>query len=146
MGLKKEAALADIDSVLNDVKNPPFAGSSAAAEFANGVMAECIRRLTPPQSQHREALVRLSKAVNAATAFNMMLGAIHAVRADIEKDRLRLFEELVHSALFDDFLVGAEHLLAENWLLPAAVTAGRHVRGAPPTTCGAKRFAGHDHR
>jgi hypothetical protein len=125
MRFDKAAALTDINGAIHDGQHPPapLAGSTGA-EYGCSLFAESVRRLTPPDSHYR-AMVQHAMGHKAVTArYQALLGIAVALRADIIADRLRTFEEMLHSALFTDFLAGAEHLLEEGWPLPSAVTAG----------------------
>lgn len=54
----------------------------------------------------------------------MLLGVLKALREDVANGHLQTVGELIHAAVFGDFLDQAEHLLGEGYKTPAAVIAG----------------------
>ena len=51
-------------------------------------------------------------------------GVLQALRADVEAGYVQTFEELIHSAVFEDFLEMASELMANGYKDAAAVIAG----------------------
>ena len=123
MGIDPKAAIADIDDVLNHKTSH---GGTGGASEANALMVACIERWTPPGSTYRKMMsdVRPFPDNPKEKAESQLRGIIRALRRDYDKDLVRSFEQLVHASLFSDLLEQAEHLLAERYLLPAAVITG----------------------
>jgi hypothetical protein len=92
-----------------------------------------IDRLSPPGSRYAkeaEAIAERSGLVGEAVlGFG---GVLQAMKADFEAGYTQSFKELVHSAVFEDFLDMATELLSKGYENPAAVVAGsvleEHVR------------------
>jgi hypothetical protein len=125
--MDKAAAIADIDSVLNEKL-----GSSGSVWLAesSALHHACIARWSPPGSTYRQQADRaLAQTTTGPTgdrgkAQTVLAGILRALRRDIDADRLRRFEELVHADLFADLLAQAEYLANEKFTRAAAVLAG----------------------
>jgi len=90
----------------------------------------CIERLAPKGSTYLES----AKSVEGWQGHMVLeLGAIlKALKSDFEAGYILTIEELVHGAVFDDFLEMASELLKKGYKDPAAVVAGsvleEHIR------------------
>lgn len=124
----KEAALADIDAVLAARATGEGGGTGAVAEIAARTYS-CICRWAPKGSPLRthaekwEVQSTLEVAIRSKAAAGLA-GVLRALRADIDADQLRTFEELVHANVFDDLLEQAEFLNASSYSRAASVMAG----------------------
>lgn len=90
------------------------------------LLSACIDRLAVPGSQYQAeaARVRATFPGPAWPHAKPLLGILKALRADYAAGRLVGVRELIHGALFADFLEAAQHLLTEGYKDPAAVLAG----------------------
>jgi len=61
---------------------------------------------------------------NAATSVKLLAGVISALHEDVTGDFLSTAKELIHAAIFNDFLEMADYLLKEEYKDAAAVIAG----------------------
>jgi hypothetical protein len=92
-----------------------------------------IDRLSPPGSRYAKEADAIAEdrglAGKAVLGFG---GVLRAMKADFEAGYTQSFKELVHSAVFEDFLEMATELLSKGYENPAAVVAGsvleEHVR------------------
>ncbi len=127
--MDKAAALADIDSVLAARPSGDGGGSAAVAEMA-ALRYACICRFTAPGSAYRRQAdqfqeMSTSTVTHDRTKAEMALvGVLRALRQDVDADRLRSFEELIHADMFADLLAQAEYLLSGGYLRAAAILAG----------------------
>lgn len=130
--------LDEIDSVLaeyEDADQKFRAGGLADADTARtkllALLQAAIHRLSPPGASY----TRLADKViikTGPTPLQHLNGILQALRADYAADRIKTFQELVHSDLFADMLEAADYLLGETYKDPAAVMAGgvleQHLR------------------
>jgi len=90
----------------------------------------CIERLAPKGSTYLESAKSL-KGWNGHVAVELG-GILRALKSDFEAGYILTIEELVHGAVFDDFLEMASELLKKGYKDPAAVVAGsvleEHIR------------------
>ena len=138
-----ETVLAEIDTVLAEYKAAEerhgFAnwGSESLLEFnrMTALLSAAIGRVSPPRSiypSQADAVMKREAPKGGSDVIRCLAGILQALRADYEGDRIRTFQELVHSDLFADLLEAAEYLLGETYKDPAAVMAGgvleQHLR------------------
>lgn len=124
MPFDKAQALGAVDRAL---AYKPRASDEAGRNLERStVFANCIRSLWPPNSAHRDQCERYLNDPSGGYNLcdHLFEGILHALRADIEADQLRTFEELVHADLFSDFLAQAEYLNGGGHTRAAAVLAG----------------------
>ena len=142
--MANEAVLAELDSVLAEygacATKYGIQGSvwiTVPASEQTQIIAllhAAIVRLSPSQSTYpgrAEDILRHNFLPGQKT-LPELLGILQALRADYAADRIRTFQELVHSDLFADLLEAADYLLGETYKDPAAVMAGgvleQHLR------------------
>jgi hypothetical protein len=92
-----------------------------------------IDRLSAPGSRYAKEADAIAGERNLVGYAILDFGGIlQAMKADFEAGYVQTFEELVHSAVFEDFLEMASELLTKGYKDPAAVIAGsvleEHVR------------------
>ncbi len=139
--MTNERMLAEIDSVLIHYKlflqtTQDFRQSSTQQEERIlALLNAAIARLSPPHSPYSsqaEVAMQLRYADGEVNTIQKLAGILEALESDYEHDRIRRFQELVHSGLFNDMLEAAEYLLGESYKDPAAVMAGgvleQHLR------------------
>ena len=141
--MENSAMVAEIDSVLADYRAAEERhgftnwGSDSLLEFnrMTALLSAAIARLSPPcstYSSQAEAVVKREAARGGPDVIRCLAGILQAIREDFAGDRIRRFQELVHSDLFADMLEAAEYLLGETYKDPAAVMAGgvleQHLR------------------
>lgn len=72
------------------------------------------------------------ESLNYRSRLNAVKGILELLIKDIKSGYINTFEELIHAALFSDFLEMAEHLIEEGYKDPAAVIIGstleEHIR------------------
>ncbi len=90
----------------------------------------CIERLAPKGSTYLES-AKILKGWNGYMVVELG-GILGALKSDFEAGYIFTIEELVHGAVFDDFLEMASELLKKGYKDPAAVVAGsvleEHIR------------------
>ena len=142
--MANEMVLADIDSVLRECSTALGEYPEGAAVAPSGestvsietrLMAQlqaAIHRTAPPGSSYPPLADKVNMNAYRMQAINLLTGILTAIRADYAADRIKTFQELVHSDLFADMLEAAEYLLGESYKDPAAVMAGgvleQHLR------------------
>jgi hypothetical protein len=141
--MTNESVLVEIDAVLKEYKAAEelhgFAnwGSDSLLEFSRmtALLGAAIVRVSPPRSAYpsqAEAVIKREAAKGGSDVIRCLAGILQAIRSDYDADRIRTFQELVHSDLFADILEAAEYLLGESYKDPAAVMAGgvleQHLR------------------
>ena len=145
--MANEKVLAEIDSVLAEYEavEQQYKKPSDHADdgsFINApaptfgkitsLLRATIARLAPPQSSYISETNRLAQHPYDTILIRILAGILQALRADYAADRIRTFQELVHSDLFADLLEAAEYLHGEGWKDAAAVMAGgvleQHLR------------------
>jgi len=135
-------AIADMDRVMGHVSEFEAEPEIARAELTT-MLRSCIERWSPPGSSYARMAehVPLGAPADLDQALSddregQLRGILSALMEDYRAGRVRSFIQLVHAALFDDFLGHAEHLLGESYPLPAAVVAGaaleEHLRQLAP--------------
>src|SRR2546427_8567153 len=90
-------------------------------------LQSALKRLAPPGSTYLAALQELVGRYGSTSLtpqLKNLPGVLKALRADYAAGYTRAVEELIHAAVFSDFLEMAEHLLEESVKDPAAVLAG----------------------
>jgi hypothetical protein len=126
MPIAKVAALQDIDSVREDAKSSEVGGYGRTQHVVT-LYSACIGRYASAGSPYALRVAEITsdeRAMKLGHAIDMLEGVLLALRSDIERDRLRTFEEMIHSALFDDLLSAAQHFVDSGHRMPAAVMAG----------------------
>ena len=146
--MANEAVCIEIDSVLAEYENVEHEYQDDARDgtYINApeivsskiiiLLQAAINRLSPPRSPYPgRADYTLTKHKGHGWDSNIireLAGILQALRADYAADRIKTFQELVHSDLFADMLEAAEYLLGESYKDPAAVMAGgvmeQHLR------------------
>jgi len=105
-----------------------FAPGSSGARTAEAVTvcAGTVERLTPVGSVYQREVKRALDRKDVGPVYypTQLLGILKALRGDIEAGYLATFEEEVHADVFADFLDMADRLVADGYVLPAAVVAG----------------------
>ncbi len=129
----EERAITQIDSVLEQIGAARASakyddlsdlGSSKLTELATLATA-ALDRLTPPKSAYRPDSIDLgSNSKFVGHRLQAYEGALRALRTDIANGYMRSAIELVHAAVFSDFLDMAEHLLSSGYKDAAAVIIG----------------------
>jgi hypothetical protein len=123
MAVETAAILAQLDDLLSQyeqARNDQIAPwlLHRARLYAAGM------RLSPPGSPHR-ALVESAAAMTRPDAAAYALAQVlHGLRADVAAGYTQDFRDLVHAALFEDFLAMAEELQSKDYDAAAAVIAG----------------------
>jgi hypothetical protein len=119
----KATALTDIDRVLKH--ESALEGGDARVSEALALHMVCLERWAPPGTAYKQVISTVSKG-HMAQRFLLQgaKGALRALRADVEADALRTFEETISAELFSDLISQGEHLLGEKYRLPAAVLIG----------------------
>ena len=94
------------------------------ASTAIALCRSAIERYTPENSPYRRQVVLLTKqGVNIGVARDMT-GALTAFISDLEKGRLRSFEEIIHADVAGDYLDQADTLLRGGYKDAGLVIAG----------------------
>src|SRR5262245_17733188 len=117
----------------------------------NTLMADAIRRFSPPDSQYRLQSAAILQEYGNAGLFRACLQltvVLTSLKTVYEHGLLESMDELVHADLFGDFLEMARYLLDSGYKDPAAMLAGavleEHLRklclknGIPITTVDAR--------
>jgi len=142
-----ENVLAEIDSVLAEYRSveEQYGHRDGDDEYEidaphpveariTTLLLTAINRHAPPKSPYgnRAALAERYFCQNDDGLIRELAGILQALRADYAADRIKTFQELVHSDLFADMLEAADYLLGETYKDPAAVMAGgvleQHLR------------------
>jgi len=142
-----ETVLAEIDSVLAEYRaiEEQFGHREGDDEYEiaaphpveariTTLLLSAIHRHAPPQTPYgrRVSLAERCYIQYDDALIRELAGILQALRADYAADRIKTFQELVHSDLFADMLEAAEYLLGETYKDPAAVMAGgvleQHLR------------------
>jgi hypothetical protein len=145
--MPRETVLAEIDSVLAEYKSVEaeyghregedeyeIAAPHPVESRITTLLLSAIHRHAPPRSPYisRAELAERCFIQNDDGLIRELAGILQALRADYEGDRIKTFQELVHSDLFADLLEAADYLLGETYKDPAAVMAGgvleQHLR------------------
>ena len=88
-------------------------------------MSDTIRRFAPHGSQYVGSLdVILKHGVTSLHAIPLIAGILMALRSAYQGGYLIQVREMIHGALFADFLEMADYLLSEGYKDPAAVLGG----------------------
>ncbi len=138
MALDKSVVLAEIDEVLAEAKvfsartqdglygkHIPTSDASAAGSL----LSAAIQRYSTVNSIHYKQMESAVQKFNASwqnhdSAIENLLGILVAIRADLEKGRMRSIQELMHAEMFGDYLEMAKHLLEEGYKDASAVLTG----------------------
>jgi hypothetical protein len=139
MALDSAVILAQIDDVLarygasKNHPEPPMQRSAHglpsevrgnAVQMATSLLA-AIHRLAPNSTHARTADAIITRySLNSPAGITGLMGALAALRADVEAGYMRTLEELVHADVFGDFLEMAEELVGKGYKDAAAVIAG----------------------
>ena len=138
--MANDSVLAEIDSVLAEYATTKrqLEGSHSidtADTLANkhlALLRAAIYRLSPPGAAYIDLADKVIIGSYISRAISIYAGILQAIRADYAADRIRTFQQLVHSDLFADMLEAAEYLHGEGWKDAAAVMAGgvleQHLR------------------
>lgn len=127
--MDRAAALSDIDSVLAARPSGDGGGTGAVAEMA-ALRYACICRWTAPGSAYRRQADQFQSMSTSTVTHDRnkaeiaLVGVLRALRQDVDADRLRSFEELVHADMFADLLAQASYLNDAKFSRAAAVLAG----------------------
>jgi hypothetical protein len=128
MPTAKEAALAQLDQLLEDHEHRESLGINFAELITRGLAA--IERAAPDSPYVERARADINK--REGMALHGVISAARALRKDLADDNVRPLEQIVHADIFEDFLDMASELLGNGYLGPAAVLAGsvleEHVR------------------
>jgi len=125
----RAAALSDIDSVLAARPSGDGGGTGAVAEMA-ALRYACICRWTAPGSAYRRQADQFQSMATSTVTHDRnkaeiaLVGVLRALRQDVDADRLRSFEELVHADMFADLLAQASYLNDAKFSRAAVVLAG----------------------
>jgi hypothetical protein len=124
----RESILAQIDAALESLEQAE-GGNIATAHTR---MWAAIERLAPPGSPYVLQARDGAASSHTSNVSYALRNALQALRADYEAGYLQTVQELLHGAVFDDFLTMATELLDKSYKDPAAVVAGsvleEHVR------------------
>jgi len=138
--IAKEKVLVELDCILKDYQDT---SGQPGFGFAPETLAECNRIITllaaainrhaPSRSEYvRQLEMSMTYDKRFDAMASRLAGILQALRADYASDRIRTFQELVHTDLFADLLEAADYLLGETYKDPAAVMAGgvleQHLR------------------
>jgi hypothetical protein len=118
----------------------------AASRFVTRARAS-IERVGGGASAYQSA----SLAIFATSANNFwkaeqLAGVLESLRADVEAGYLNTQRELIHGALFADFLDMAQHLVEEGYKDAAAVIAGSSLEAHLRQLCAKAEIPAHDER
>lgn len=128
--MDKESAFAQIDTAIAlaeqalkrelDLRRSGLNGQAVTA------CAATVERLTAVGSVYQRQVKRVLDRKDVGPAYypDQLLGILIALRADIAAGYLTTFEEEIHADVFSDFLSMADSLVADGFVLPAAVVAG----------------------
>ena len=135
MALPREQVLEQIDTLLAEYDRARHA--SPHNDLSGGLgedelwaikirMLAAIHRIAPGDNQYTRATRDLPEGVNgyAGYAVITLTGVLRGLRADVEGGYMQTLEQLVHAALFSDFLEMADELCRSGYKDAAAVIAG----------------------
>jgi hypothetical protein len=128
-----DAAVAQIDELLTAVEpkieessrtggSDWFRASDVEAREMRTRLLAAIDRLTPAGARYRRDADGLEGHDGYVVA--QLAGVLRGLRADVAAGYMASVEELVHAAVFDDFLEMAAELASKGFHSPAAVLAG----------------------
>jgi hypothetical protein len=93
-----------------------FGGTGAVSEVSP-MMVACIKRWAPAGSSYQQMLGDVELFTQKCNRADMHLRAILvALKRDYEQGQVSTFEELVHAAVFDDFVAQVEYYVDEGHL------------------------------
>ncbi len=129
-----DSVLAEYEDADKEIRAGKLSGevSSVRARLLASLQA-AIHRHSPPGTPYvKSADEAIRTAGRPHLQLEHLIGILQALRADYAADRIKTFQELVHSDLFADMLEAAVYLLGESYKDPAAVMAGgvleQHLR------------------
>ena len=126
MGFDKKDALADIDAVLVRSYSNLSTVTKWVAEAS--ALEACIDRYTDEQSTYRRQVAlfhdKISHPNTGSYAVAALRGILTTLRSDVESDSLLRLQSRISADIFSDLLSQAESLIADKYVLPAAVLAG----------------------
>jgi hypothetical protein len=140
--MQADRAIDEIEAVLKEVE--PARAASPHRDLSGGLpqddlrrirtrLAAAVDRLSPNGSRYaRDAQEILARGSHHGVTILELVGVLKALKADLGDGYLLSIEELVHGAVFDDFLEMAAELADKGYKVPAAVLSGavmeEHVR------------------
>lgn len=126
-----ERALTEIDAALEvgeDALDAAERTHRTSGQYSEAitVCASTVQRLTASGSAYERQTRRILDRAGMGLPFyvEQLVGILKGLRRDIEAGYLQSFEEELRADVFADFLEMAERLVADRYLLPAAVVAG----------------------
>ncbi|MDQ3356301.1 MAG: hypothetical protein M3502_06220 [Actinomycetota bacterium] len=126
--MKQPEAIAQIEEAIDLAERTldNIVGLSGRYSEAVTMCASTIERLTAVGSVYERQVKRAldRKDMGSPYYVDQLLGILKALRGDIQAGYLTTFEEQVHADVFADFLDMADRLVADDYVLPAAVVAG----------------------
>jgi hypothetical protein len=120
--------IADYNRIKSKAQYDDLSGNTTIEEITTVLTKAkaAIARIVGDKSEYYKDVEATLKRTNVheGTKLRNIIGAVTALKSDLENDYLKSFSDIVQSEVFSDYLEMAEHLLNEGYKDPAAVLVG----------------------